>query len=101
MKKTPGDIDGAEPAILSQWGASEFYMPHGITFVAGNHPVVWMTDVGLHQIFKIGVSATGRGLQRLLTLGTRLKPGKGKNQFCKPTSVAVDENTGMVYIADG
>jgi peptidylamidoglycolate lyase len=68
-------------------------MPHGIT-VAGSD--VWLTDVGLHQVFKFST----RG-QLLLTLGSRLKPGNDRQHFCKPTSVAVQEGSGAVFVADG
>jgi hypothetical protein len=32
------------------WGANLFIMPHGLTVDKDNN--VWVTDVGLHQVFK-------------------------------------------------
>lgn len=37
--------------VLSSWGAGFFYMPHGITI--DHHGNVWVTDVAMHQVFKV------------------------------------------------
>ena len=65
--------------VLASWGSDFFYMPHMVTIDRWGH--VWLTDVGLHQVFKF--DATGK---LLLTLGTKLEPGTGSS-FCKPTHV--------------
>ena len=54
-------------------------MPHMITVDQQGH--VWLTDVGLHQVFKYDASG-----KLLLTLGKKLEPGTGSS-FCKPTQV--------------
>lgn len=37
----------------------------------------------------------------LLTLGEPLVPGRGREHFCKPTSVAVDSQSKDFFVADG
>lgn len=44
-----------------------FYMPHGLTLDKDDN--IWVTDVGLHQVFKF--PAGYKDGQPLLTLGTR------------------------------
>ena len=57
-------------------------MPHMISVDQAGH--IWLTDVGLHQVFKY--DAQGK---LLLTLGKRLEPGSGSGgMFCKPTQVS-------------
>ena len=44
-------------AVEDAWGSNAFYLPHGIHLdTAGN---VWLTDVALHQVFKVGTRAMG------------------------------------------
>eukprot|EP00656_Telonema_subtile_P029061 TRINITY_DN3196_c0_g1_i8.p1 TRINITY_DN3196_c0_g1~~TRINITY_DN3196_c0_g1_i8.p1 ORF type:complete len:625 (-),score=27.94 TRINITY_DN3196_c0_g1_i8:31-1905(-) len=90
------DIRSASRRIITQWGADMFYMPHGATFVDGLNPCLWLTDVGMHLVFKFTVSG-----ELLHTLGTPMVPGKSRTHFCKPTSVAIDPSSGMVFVADG
>ena len=59
-------------------------MPHGITV---DGPFIRLTDVGTHQIYKFHNNGT-----ELNVLGKFKKPGKGKNQFCKPTDVLIDND---------
>jgi DNA-binding beta-propeller fold protein YncE len=89
-------FDEVTQTVKDRWGSHMFYMPHGVTFVDEPQPALWLTDVGLHQVFKFSVSG-----QQLLALGTARKPGKDREHFCKPTSVAVDRSSGMVFVADG
>jgi peptidylamidoglycolate lyase len=92
-KPTVSVIDGATGKLLSSWGENRFIMPHGLTFDhAGN---VWLTDVGLHQVFK----CTPEG-KVLLTLGERAKPGNDHTHFNLPTDVAVLRD-GSFYVSDG
>ena len=86
-------IDGASGKLLSEWGANEFIVPHGLTIDAGDN--VWLTDVGRHQVFKY----THEG-RLLLTLGERGKPGSDKTHFNLPTDVAVLPD-GSFYVSDG
>ncbi|XP_009460674.1 PREDICTED: peptidyl-glycine alpha-amidating monooxygenase isoform X4 [Nipponia nippon] len=76
-------------------GKSLFYLPHGLSIDKnGNY---WVTDVALHQVFKLGADDK----EPLLILGEALQPGSDKNHFCQPTDVAVDPITGSIYVSDG
>lgn len=75
-----------------------FFMPHGITVDHENN--VWLTDVGLHQVFKFGPSSDGKFENMLMSLGVAFEPGNDLDKFCKPTSVAVT-TSGEFYVADG
>lgn len=45
-------IDPKSGKLLHSWGKDMFYMPHDITVdMRGNF---WVTDVALHQVFKVG-----------------------------------------------
>ncbi|XP_057270790.1 peptidyl-glycine alpha-amidating monooxygenase isoform X6 [Pezoporus wallicus] len=81
--------------LLHSLGKSLFYLPHGLSIDKnGNY---WVTDVALHQVLKLGPNEK----EPLLTLGVALQPGSDKNHFCQPTDVAVDPNTGSIYVSDG
>jgi peptidylamidoglycolate lyase len=86
-------IDGTTGKLLSSWGAGLFNMPHGLTVDHENN--VWLTDVGLHQVFKY--TADGK---LLLTLGTRGEPGNDQSHFKLPTDVAILPD-GSFYVSDG
>uniref|UniRef100_A0A8V5H2G9 Uncharacterized protein n=1 Tax=Melopsittacus undulatus TaxID=13146 RepID=A0A8V5H2G9_MELUD len=74
--------------LLHSLGKSLFYLPHGLSIDKnGNY---WVTDVALHQ-----VPGT------ITHLRSRYAPGSDKNHFCQPTDVAVDPNTGSIYVSDG
>ncbi|XP_075597073.1 peptidyl-glycine alpha-amidating monooxygenase isoform X12 [Balearica regulorum gibbericeps] len=73
----------------------KFYLPHGLSIDKnGNY---WVTDVALHQVFKLGAD----NKEPLLILGVALQPGSDKSHFCQPTDVAVDPVTGNIYVSDG
>lgn len=78
------------------WGSDRFYMPHGLSIDFDDN--VWLTDVGLHQVFKYDFK---RSEEPLLTLGVRFEKGNDETHFCKPTSVAVAQMNEDVFIADG
>ncbi|XP_056393507.1 peptidyl-glycine alpha-amidating monooxygenase isoform X4 [Hyla sarda] len=81
-------------AILQSTGKNLFYLPHGLTVdTDGNF---WVTDVALHQVFKIGPHGV-----LLLTLGEAFQPGNDQRHFCQPADVAVDPITGNFFVADG
>lgn len=85
--------------VLHQWGSDLFYLPHGLTIHGDS---IWLTDVALHQVFKFPLQPSSANHRKaLLTLGERFVPGSDTRHFCKPTSVAVDGNTGDFYVADG
>ncbi|XP_069025183.1 peptidyl-glycine alpha-amidating monooxygenase A isoform X2 [Embiotoca jacksoni] len=89
-------VDPAEGNILKASGRNMFYLPHGITTDEDNN--YWVTDVALHQVLK--VSSDGRD-RTLLALGEAFKPGSDSGHFCQPTDVAVDRQTGNVFVSDG
>lgn len=37
----------------------------------------------------------------LLILGRSMQPGSDQNHFCQPTDVAVDPDTGTIFVSDG
>lgn len=97
--------------IVTQFGAGEHYMPHGLTL--GPDGDIWVTDVGVHVVIRYD-ARTGK---RKATFGTEMKPvrhpavmssggsdskeEKGdRTGFCMPTSVAVAEN-GEFWVSDG
>jgi peptidylamidoglycolate lyase len=86
-------FDGPTGRLLATWGENRFIMPHGLTIDhKGN---VWLTDVGLHQVFK----CTPDG-KVLLTLGEAGVSGSDHSHFNLPTDVAVLRD-GSFYISDG
>lgn len=86
-------IDADSGRLLACWGEKRFIMPHGLSLdPEGN---VWLTDVGLHQVFK----CTPEG-RVLLTLGEAGVPGADKTHFNLPTDVAVLMD-GSFYVSDG
>lgn len=86
-------FDGPSGVLLSEWGAGTFIMPHGLTIDHDDH--VWLTDVGLHQVFKFT-----RDGKLLLKLGERAKPGADQSHFNLPSDVAVLRD-GSFYVSDG
>uniref|UniRef100_A0A8C2K9U7 Peptidylglycine alpha-amidating monooxygenase n=1 Tax=Cyprinus carpio TaxID=7962 RepID=A0A8C2K9U7_CYPCA len=89
-------VDPVKGKVLKASGRNMFYMPHGITTDKDDN--YWVTDVALHQVFKL--SSDGKDRQ-LLVLGEAFEPGSDKKHFCQPTDVAVDPVTGNVYVSDG
>jgi len=87
-------LDKKTGTIIDKRGANRYYMPHGLTIDSFDN--VWLTDVALHQIFKI---APGKE-EPLLTIGQSFVPGSDHDHFCKPTSVAVAKS-GEFFVADG
>ncbi|XP_042311153.1 peptidyl-glycine alpha-amidating monooxygenase isoform X5 [Sceloporus undulatus] len=89
-------LDPNNSAVLHSTGRNLFYLPHGLSI--DNNGNYWVTDVALHQIFKLGSHSVE---SPLLTLGRAFQPGSDKNHFCQPTDVAVDPVTGNIYVSDG
>ncbi|XP_013000992.2 peptidyl-glycine alpha-amidating monooxygenase isoform X7 [Cavia porcellus] len=88
-------IDPNNAAVLRSSGKNLFYLPHGLSIDKdGNY---WVTDVALHQVFKLDPNSKGP----LLILGRSMQPGSDQNHFCQPTDVAVDPGTGAIYVSDG
>ncbi|XP_067320625.1 peptidyl-glycine alpha-amidating monooxygenase isoform X3 [Anolis sagrei] len=89
-------LDPNNSAILHSTGKNLFYLPHGLSI--DNNGNYWVTDVALHQVFKLGP----HGVESpLLTLGKAFQPGSDRNHFCQPTDVEVDPITGNFYVSDG
>ncbi len=86
-------IDGNSGKLLASWGAGRFIMPHGLSIDHDDN--VWLTDVGLHQVFKC--TADGKPL---LTLGEARVSGADHSHFNLPTDVAVLSD-GSFYVSDG
>ena len=86
-------LDPRTGELLASFGAGRFRIPHGLTLDDGNN--IWVTDVGLHQVFKFSPSG-----ELLLTLGEAGQAGSGPARFNGPADVAVGAG-GSVYVADG
>ncbi|CAM4924423.1 unnamed protein product [Rotaria socialis] len=79
--------------IIEQWGNNTFYMPHGLAVDSEEN--LWLTDVGMHQVFKYSNG------ERVLTLGEPFVPGNDESHFCKPTDVVASNDGSKIYVADG
>lgn len=86
-------IDGPTGKLLAAWGAHQFIMPHGLSVAPDGH--VWLTDVGLHQVFK----CTPEG-KVVMTLGEPGVPGADERHFNLPTDIAFHPD-GSFYVSDG
>jgi peptidylamidoglycolate lyase len=87
-------LDKKTGNVIERYGANRFYMPHGLSVDSFDN--VWVTDVALHQVFKM---EPGKD-EPSLTIGEAFVPGSDNHHFCKPTSVAVAKS-GEFYVADG
>ena len=86
-------LDRVSGKILNSWGDGVFIMPHGLTVDKNNN--IWVTDVGLHQVFKFSHNGT-----LLMKLGKDKLPGNDTAQFNRPTDIAVASD-GSFYVSDG
>ena len=87
------EFDAGSGQLLNAWGANTFLVPHGITIDRDGN--VFLTDVGLQQIFKF----TPAG-KLIFAIG---EPGVGKwdaTHFNQPTDIAIRED-GTFYVSDG
>lgn len=86
-------FDAESGQLLQSWGAGRFLIPHGLAIdAAGN---IWLTDVGLHQVFKYTPSG-----ELLLSVGEARVAGDDAQHFNMPTDVAVAAD-GTFFVADG
>jgi peptidylamidoglycolate lyase len=92
-EKTILVIDKDNGKLIKSWGDSLFIMPHGLTVDYENN--IWVTDVGLHQIFKFSYDG-----KLLLKLGEAKVSGIDSLHFNKPTDIAVTKD-GSFYVSDG
>lgn len=51
-------LDPDNGDVLTGWGRDLFYMPHSITI--DNRGNTWLTDVALHQVFKVRLEFHGK-----------------------------------------
>lgn len=86
-------LDSRTGAIELGRGASQFYMPHGLTI--DRHGNIWVTDVALHQVIKLHPDKDFP----MITIGTRFSPGSTANHLCKPTAVAVASSGEVGFIS--
>lgn len=86
-------LDKKTGKILKSWGANLFVMPHGLEIDNENN--IWVTDVGLHQVFKFSSDGV-----LLLTLGKARFFGNDTSHFYLPTDIAVADD-GSFYVSDG
>lgn len=64
-----------------------------------NNHANWLRFLFLvKKVFKLDPNSKGGPL---LTLGRSMQPGSDQNHFCQPTDVAVDPDTGTIYVSDG
>eukprot|EP00930_Biecheleria_cincta_P038584 TRINITY_DN26501_c0_g1_i1.p1 TRINITY_DN26501_c0_g1~~TRINITY_DN26501_c0_g1_i1.p1 ORF type:complete len:782 (+),score=108.89 TRINITY_DN26501_c0_g1_i1:176-2521(+) len=82
-------------SITKELGQAAFIVPHGLAVDAGGR--LWITDVGLHQVFQISPDSGSR----LLVLGTARQSGSDGKHFNQPTGVAFAVGETHVYVADG
>jgi len=87
------ELDNQTGKIINSWGANYFIMPHGLTVDKQNN--IWLTDVGLHQIFKF--SHEGK---LLMKLGVAKTPANDSTHFNLPTDIAVADD-GSFFVSDG
>jgi peptidylamidoglycolate lyase len=86
-------LDHETGDLIASWGTDMFVMPHGLTIDQNDN--VWLTDVGLHQVFKFD-----RDGNLLMVLGERGIAGNDKAHFNMPTDVAISPD-GSFYVSDG
>jgi len=87
------ELENNTGKIVNSWGANYFIMPHGLAVDRDNN--IWVTDVGLHQIFKFSHEG-----QLLMKLGVAKVSGNDSLHFYLPTDVAIADD-GSFYVSDG
>ncbi|MBC7888042.1 MAG: hypothetical protein H7Z13_09130 [Ferruginibacter sp.] len=91
--KTVVMLDRQSGKIINSWGEGLFIMPHGLT--VDQHNNIWVTDVGLHQVFKFSHEGA-----LLMKLGEATVAGSDAAHFNLPTDIAV-AGDGSFYVSDG
>jgi peptidylamidoglycolate lyase len=87
------EVDADTGALINSWGANTFLVPHGITIDQANN--VFLTDVGLQQVFKFTHDGTP-----LITLGEPRVGAWDANHFNEPTDIQIRPD-GTFYVSDG
>ena len=83
-------IEGEQLGIIK----SNFTRPYGIS--TDDNGFLWITDREAHTVSKFSRIA-GTDFQKLYQFGSR---GVNGGQFSHPRGVAVDPNSGMIYVSD-
>ncbi len=87
------EIDADSGRLIRSWGANRFLVPHGITIDSANN--VFLTDVGLQQVFKFSHDGT------LVFAVGEARVGKwDATHFNQPTDIAIRPD-GTFYVSDG
>jgi DNA-binding beta-propeller fold protein YncE len=90
--KNPVLVFSPDGKLLDQWGRGIICGKHELRIYGDK---IYICDASMHQVYEFSLDGT-----LLRTFGQRGKPGLGKDQFNKPTCVAVAPN-GDFYITDG
>jgi peptidylamidoglycolate lyase len=85
-------LDPATGSVRDRFGQARFAIPHGLH--ADKDGNLWVTDVGLHKVWKLSPAG-----EVLIELGTG-SPGTDMRSFNQPTDVWVAAD-GSVFISDG
>ena len=82
--------------VLSSWGEDLFPRAHGVTL--GPDETLYCTDDDDHTVRQCTLDG-----KVLMTIGTpgEAAPYQSGDPFHRPTDVAIDPNTGELYISDG
>src|SRR5688572_11022434 len=91
--KKPILVFDREGKFLRSWGDDLIKSAHGLRIDRENN--VWVTDIGRHLVMKFDSAG-----KLLLTLGKKDTAGDGRDEFNKPTDVAISPS-GEFYVADG
>lgn len=91
--KSPILVFDRDGKLLRSWGDDLVGLAHGLRVDADGN--IWITDIAHHTVTKF--DSTGKVL---LTLGRKDQPGDSKDQFNKPTDIAVAPS-GDIYVSDG
>jgi peptidylamidoglycolate lyase len=86
-------FDGRTGQVLTEWGANQFAMPHGVTVDSQDN--VWLTDVALQKVYKFSHDG-----HLLMTLGERGVAGNDPAHFNRVTDVAGAPD-GSFFVSDG
>ena len=87
------EIDAGTGRLIKAWGAKTFLVPHGITIDHANN--VFLTDVGLHQVYKFSHDGT------LIRAVGEPRVGRWDGaHFNQPTDIAIRPD-GSFYVSDG
>jgi streptogramin lyase len=91
--KSPIVVFDENGEYVRAWGNEYVKSAHGLRLDRDGN--IWVTDIGHHLVMKFDPAG-----KLLLSLGTIDKPGKGLDQFDRPTDIAFGPHD-EVYVSDG